>query len=88
MITHYELPGNLDMKLSRFSHYYKAVISAVVGTKQAQRHTSIFGIYVYSKTKYFWLMIKMQKAILAENTGITLLIDTEPSPSKTKQKKP
>lgn len=53
MVTHYKLPGNLDMKLSSFSKYYKAVISAVVGTKQAQMHTSIFGIYVYSKRKYF-----------------------------------
>lgn len=53
MVTHYKLPGNLDMKLSSFSKYYKAVISAAVGTKQAQMQTSISGMYEYSKRKHF-----------------------------------
>lgn len=41
------------MKLSSFSKYYKAVISAAVGTKQAQMQTSISGMYEYSKRKHF-----------------------------------
>lgn len=57
---HYKLPGYLDMKQWRFSQYYNTITSAAVGMQQAKIYTSILGIYVCSKRKRFWLMIKMQ----------------------------
>lgn len=53
MIMHYKLLGYIDTKLSSFSHYYKAITSAAIGTEQAQIYTSILGVYVYFRRKCF-----------------------------------